>query len=168
VTVDHTSGIVLEARDISKHFGGTRALEHVHFAAREGEVHALLGENGAGKSTLVKIISGALQPDSGTLYVRGQLVRVDTPHHATALGITIVHQHSAVIPSLTLAENIFLGRAPQGRLGLVDWPRLFCEAEKAVAQLGFELDVRRKVGDLGTAARHCPRTVDQCAHHYHG
>jgi ribose transport system ATP-binding protein len=153
VTVDHASGIVLEARDISKHFGGTWALDHVNLAAREGEVHALLGENGAGKSTLVKIISGALQPDSGSLHVRGQLIRVDSPHQATALGITIVHQNSAVIPSLTLAENIFLGRVPQGRLGLVDWPRLFRDAEKIVADLGFELDVRRKVGDLGTAAR---------------
>jgi ribose transport system ATP-binding protein len=144
---------ILSAREICKSFGGTRALESVSIALRPGEIHGLVGENGAGKSTLMNIISGALQPDSGVLSIGGETVRIEDPRHATALGISIVHQHSAVVPSLTMAENIFLGRTPQGRLGLVDWRTLIREAQTVVEKLGFDGDVRLKVNELGAVGR---------------
>ena len=106
---------MLETRGIVKDFGGTRALDRVDFSVRSGEVHALVGENGAGKSTLMKIISGALQPDSGTIRLSGSRISVDNPHHALRLGISIVHQHSGLVPRLTVGENIFLGRMPRTR-----------------------------------------------------
>src|SRR5262245_31382762 len=147
------SEFALEAREISKHFGGTRALDRVTFAARRGEVHAVVGENGAGKSTLMKIICGALRQDGGTLHMDGHPIQIQDPHHAMQLGITIVHQQSTLVPGLTVAENIFLGRMPRTRLGLVDWGTLFRDAADLLRRLDFELDVRRPVASLGAAGR---------------
>jgi ABC-type sugar transport system ATPase subunit len=144
---------VLETREIIKDFGGTRALDRVSFAVRPGEVHALVGENGAGKSTLMKIISGALKPDSGTIHLQGHAIHVDNPHHALQLGISIVHQQSGLVPDLTVAENIFLGRMPKTRLGLVDWKKLYRDAIVLLRHLDFGLDVHRSAGDLDAASR---------------
>jgi ABC-type sugar transport system ATPase subunit len=144
----------LEAHDVSKSYGATRALDRVSLAVRFGEVHALVGENGAGKSTLMNIICGAVRPDSGTLHLAGNPVQVESPHHAMQLGITIVHQHSALAPALTVAENIFLGRLPHTRLGFIDWRQLFRQARELVTALDFDLDVRRQVGGLTAAGRH--------------
>jgi ABC-type sugar transport system ATPase subunit len=147
------SEFVLEAREITKHFGGTRALDRVTFAARRGEVHAVVGENGAGKSTLMKIICGALRQGSGTLYMDGHPIQIQDPHHAMQLGITIVHQQSTLVPGLTVAENIFLGRMPRTWLGLVDWRTLFRDAAELLRSLDFMLDVRRLAASLGAAGR---------------
>ncbi len=144
----------LEAHDVSKSYGATRALDRVSLAVRFGEVHALVGENGAGKSTLMNVICGAVRPDSGTLHLAGNRVQVESPHHAMQLGITIVHQHSALAPALTVAENIFLGRLPHTRLGFIDWRQLFRQARELVTALDFDLDVRRQVGGLTAAGRH--------------
>lgn len=144
---------ILETRDIIKDFGGTRALDQVSFAVRSGEVHAVVGENGAGKSTLMKIICGALRPDHGNLYLQGQRIHIHSPHHAMELGISIVHQHFSLVPELTVAENIFLGRLPKKSLGLVDWKRLFLNARELLAHLDFDLDVRQPVKGLGAASR---------------
>src|SRR5260221_1891952 len=146
----------LEAHDVSKSYGATRALDRVSLAVRFGEVHALVGENGAGKSRLMNIICGAVRPDSGTLHLAGNPVQVESPHHAMQLGITIVHQHSALAPALTVAENIFLGRLPHTRLGFIDWRQLFRQARELVTALDFDLDVRRQVGGLTAAGG--PRT----------
>ena len=137
---------MLETRGITKNFGGTRALDRVDFAVRAGEVHALVGENGAGKSTLMKIISGALRPDSGSIHLNGSPIDLDNPHHALRLGISIVHQQSNLIPDLTVAENIFLGRMPVTRFGLVDWKRLYRHSKALLQRLDFGLDVHCRPG----------------------
>ena len=147
------SGTMLETREITKDFGGTRALDRVSFALRAGEVHALVGENGAGKSTLMRIISGALKPDSGTIRLHGSPIDIDSPHQALRLGISIVHQHSGLVPSLTVAENIFLGRMPGTKLGLVDWKKLYRDAVALLRRLDFDLDVHRPAGDLDAAGQ---------------
>ena len=147
------SGMMLETREITKEFGATKALERVSFALRAGEVHALIGENGAGKSTLMKIISGALKPDAGTVHLHGYQIGVDSPHLALRLGISIVHQHSALVPNLTAAENIFLGRMPKTKLGLVDWKKLYRDATELLKRLDFDLNVHRRAGDLDAASQ---------------
>src|SRR5437867_8958924 len=147
------AAFVLETREIVKDFGGTRALDHVTLAIRPGEVHAVVGGNGAGKSTRMKSICGALKPDSGTIHLESQRVQVDNPHHAMQLGIAMVHQHFTLVPALTVAENIFLGRMPVTRLGLVDWPRLFREAKELLGRLDFDLDGHQTVQNLGAAGR---------------
>ena len=144
---------MLETREITKDFGATRALDRVSFAVRAGEVHALVGENGAGKSTLMKIISGVLKPDSGTIHLHGSPIDVDNPHHALRLGISIVHQQSGLVPGLTVAENIFLGRMPKTKLGLVDWKKLYRDAIALLRRLDFTLDVHRPAGNLDAASQ---------------
>ena len=144
---------MLETRAVTKDFGATRALDRVTFGVLAGEVHAVVGQNGAGKSTLMKIIAGALKPDLGTVRMNGEPIDIANPHHALRLGISIVHQQSGLVPSLTVAENIFLGRMPKTRLGLVDWKRLYREAAELLQRLDFELDVRQQAGNLGAAGR---------------
>src|SRR6185369_1783326 len=97
---------LLEARSISKAFAGAQALKGVSFDLLAGEVHALIGENGAGKSTLIKVITGAVQADSGTLVVSGQVVPHNEPGIARSLGIAAIYQQPALFPDLTVSENI--------------------------------------------------------------
>jgi len=144
---------ILELRDIVKTFGGTRALDHVTVTVRPGEVHAIVGENGAGKSTLMKVLCGACKFDQGSIVLRGEPINVSNPHHAMQLGIATVHQQFTLIPELTVAENLFLGRLPRTRLGLVDWDRLYRDAEEVLGRLESSLDVRQPVRTLGAAAR---------------
>jgi ABC-type sugar transport system ATPase subunit len=144
---------ILELRDIVKTFGGTRALDHVTVTVRPGEVHAIVGENGAGKSTLMKVVCGACRHDEGSILLRGRPIHVNNPHHAMDLGIATVHQHFTLIPELSVAENLFLGRLPRTRLGLVDWDRLYRDAAEVLSRLDFRLDVKQPVRTLGAAAR---------------
>jgi rhamnose transport system ATP-binding protein len=131
-----------ELRGISKRFAATQALDDVSLDLLPGEVHALVGENGAGKSTLVKILAGVHQPDSGTIWLDGEPTQIPGPAHARALGIAVVHQEPRLFPDLTVAENVFIGHAPSGRLGTIDWG-----ATRRAAQSMFEqLDVRFDVG----------------------
>ncbi len=132
---------LLRMEHISKAFPGVQALDDVTLEVSAGEIHALVGENGAGKTTLMKILTGALLPDQGTIYLRGQPVRIETPAHAQALGISIIHQELALISALNVGQNIFLGREPQGALpGTVDWSRLYQDATRQLGQLGLQLD----------------------------
>ncbi len=144
---------MLEILDVTKRFGATTALDRVSLRVRRGEIHALLGENGAGKSTLARVISGAVRPDSGAISLDGAVIRVDSPHRALRIGISIVHQQSDLIADLTVAENIFLGRLPKTRLGLVDRARLCRDASRLVERLDFALDVRCRAGDLDIASQ---------------
>lgn len=137
-------------RGICKQFPGVVALNDVALELRPGEVHVLLGENGAGKSTLVKILSGAVGKDSGEIRFAGQRVEIRGPDHARQLGISIVYQELTLIPHLSVAENVFLGKAPR-RWGLVDWRRMRQDAERLLNGLGQTIDVRRPAGGLGLA-----------------
>ena len=104
--------VVLEMRDISKNFTGVRALSHVDFTLRKGEIHALMGENGAGKSTLMKCIYGIYSPDEGSISINGKQVSITSPRNAMDQGIAMIHQELHPVRPQTVAENIFLGRIP--------------------------------------------------------
>jgi ABC-type sugar transport system ATPase subunit len=144
---------LFELTDIAKSFPGVRALDGVSFDLRAGEVHALLGENGAGKSTLVKIICGVHRPDSGTIRIGGEPVEIAGPTQAQALGISPVHQELHLEPYLSVAENIFLGRQPVGRFGLIDHRRMNRNAAALLKRLGVNLDPESMVESLSVAQR---------------
>jgi len=144
----------LELERVSKSFSGVRALRAVSFAVEQGEVHALVGENGAGKTTLIKIVAGALRPDSGTVRCRGRLADFHSPSQSQAAGISVIHQELNLLPLMTVAENLFLGREPRrGRLPLLDWPRFRAMARDALATVGLDLDPDARVGGLSIAEK---------------
>jgi len=145
------SAPLLRMEQIDKRFPGVHALDHVDFDLYEGEVHVLLGENGAGKSTLMKILTGLLPKDSGRIFIRGQEVRELNPEQAQALGIAMVYQELSLVPSLSVAENIFLGRLPRNRLGMVDWPETYRHARQTLADLGVQIDPQAQVRQLDVA-----------------
>src|SRR5688572_6249034 len=105
----------LRMRGISKRYGGTQALRDVDFSAGIGEVHAIVGENGAGKSTLTRILTGAVQSDSGEIRLDGEPQAIHSPLRGQHLGIRMVHQHANLVPNLSVTENILLGAMPSGR-----------------------------------------------------
>ena len=112
-------------RGISKAFPGVRALEHVSLSAAAGEVHFLLGQNGAGKSTLIRVLCGAEHPEEGEILIDGRPVRLRSPADARAAGIAVIFQEFSLVPYLDVAQNIFLGREPRGRLpGLIGHRRM--------------------------------------------
>jgi len=135
---------LLRLTGISKRFGHVRALDNVDFYLDQREIHALVGDNGAGKSTLIKIMSGVLLPDSGTIEMDGKPVAFTSPHDAHDAGIETVYQDLALADPLDTAENIYLGReivyaGLLGRLGFVDRPRMRAEAVRRLAELGVEV-----------------------------
>ncbi len=141
---------LLELRDIGKSFPGVRALAGVDFTVRAGEIHALLGENGAGKSTLIKVLTGVYQADAGEIRLAGQRVQPGSPKDAERLGISTVYQEVNLVPSLSVAENITLGRQP-GRFGWLNWRAIRRRAREALARLEFTCDVDAELGSLSVA-----------------
>jgi ABC-type sugar transport system ATPase subunit len=135
---------------IAKGFPGVQALRGVDLTVGRGEVHALLGENGAGKSTLLKILAGAQEPDAGTITFDGAAVRLASPHAAQALGIVTIYQEFNLIPTLSVAENVFIGRLPV-RLGRVDWGELHRRTRALTEEVGLAVDPRRLVADLSVS-----------------
>lgn len=125
----------LMAKGIGKSFPGVRALDDVDFAVAAGEFHAVLGENGAGKSTLMNILSGVFPPDTGSIEINGTQVSLSDTRSAQASGIAMIHQELNLIPGLSVAENLFLGREFRSRLGFVDYGRLNAESEGLLEQL---------------------------------
>jgi galactofuranose transport system ATP-binding protein len=140
---------VLEVRDVSKRFLGVVALDRVSLGLRAGEVHALVGENGAGKSTLIKVMTGVYRPDEGEIAYLGQPVTYTRPRDAQAAGISTIYQEVNLVPLLSVARNLFLGREPKNRLGLIDTARMHREATELLAGYGITVDVRRPLGELG-------------------
>ena len=143
-------GVHVELRDISKSFGGTHALEGVSLVIGHGSIHALVGENGAGKSTLGKIISGVHSPDHGQLLLAGEPVRFRSPRDAISRGVILIAQELATVPSLTVAENVFLGVEPR-QAGFQNRRELRRRYTELAASVGFELDGDANVGRLRTA-----------------
>jgi ribose transport system ATP-binding protein len=141
---------LLRIEGIRKTFPGVVALDSVDFDLRRGEVHVLLGENGAGKSTLIKMLSGAYQPDSGRVLVEGEEVRIHGAQDSERLGIATIYQEFNLVPDLTVAENIFLGRQPR-RYGLIDRKTMEAEAAELLERVGVSVSPRARVRELGIA-----------------
>lgn len=134
-------GPVCEVRDISKAFPGVQALDRVSLALQAGEIHALVGENGSGKSTLVKSLSGVHQPESGEIRIRGEVVSLPSPIVARRHGVATIYQELSLVPTLNVAENIFLGRFPTVASGqIIDWQTMRKESVRVLRELGIEID----------------------------
>ncbi|CAN5842652.1 sugar ABC transporter ATP-binding protein [soil metagenome] len=143
---------LLEMRGITKRFPGVTALDHVNFELETGEVHVLLGENGAGKSTLIKMLSGAYQPDEGEILMDGEQVRINSAMDAQELGISTIYQEFNLVPQLTVAENMFLGRQPRS-LGLVNHGKMRKNARDLLERIRVRVDADARVENLGVAQR---------------
>src|SRR5271155_6089797 len=140
--------VVLKAEGVSKTFAGVTALHDVDFDLRSGEVHALMGENGAGKSTLMKILAGVHSEYDGTLRLAGLPTRFAGVQDAERAGVAIIHQELNLVPELTAAENIFLGREPLILGTFVDYRRIMKAASALLKRLGIEIDAPRRVAEL--------------------
>ena len=143
---------VLEMRNISKHFGGVCALEGVHFRLNKGEVHALVGENGAGKSTLMNILSGMIRQDSGEIFLKGLKIRLNSPGDALKKGIAMIHQELSLVPTVDVAENIWMGRERQfRRFGLLSHRKRYAATEQLLGRLSLNIPARAGLKDLSIA-----------------
>ncbi len=143
--------ILVQMRGIVKRFPGTVALDVVDFDLERGEVHCLVGENGAGKSTLMKVLAGVYKKDEGRILLEDEPVEISNPTESRQLGINVVYQELELIPSLSVAENIFIGNEVLGKRGFIDWPRTERAADEVLRSLGIELDVRGLVENLSVA-----------------
>src|SRR3954471_25025714 len=142
------SGNVLDIVGVSKQFTGVRALRDVSLSLRPGEVHALVGENGAGKSTLIKVATGVYEAEAGEIRLAGRPVTFASPLAAQHAGISTIYQEINLVPLMSVARNLFLGREPRTRLGLIDFARVHREAGRILRDHGVDVDVRRPLRSL--------------------
>lgn len=147
---DYPATELLRLRGIGKRFPGVVALSGVDLTVRAGEIHALLGENGAGKSTLIKVLTGVYQPEEGEMTFAGRPARPGAPREAEELGISTVYQEVNLLPALSVAENLLLGRQP-GKGGFIHWAETRRHAKNALARLGLDIDVDVELGSLSVA-----------------
>ena len=138
---------------VTKRFGPTIAVNDVSFEVMPGRVHALMGENGAGKSTLMKILAGVHLPDAGDISIAGRKVAFSNPREALAAGVSTVFQELSLLPNLTIAENMFLGKEPLGRFGVPDRATMARRTKEALSELGLALDPSMLVSELSIAER---------------
>ncbi len=138
---------------ISKSFPGVQALRSVDFELFQGEVHALVGENGAGKSTLIKILAGVYRPDGGCVWLQGRQIHARSPRDMMDVGVRVIYQELNLVPTLSVAENLFLGREPirRGTFGLVNWREMYRQSEEILDRFGLRVDPQIQVGRLGVA-----------------
>jgi ribose transport system ATP-binding protein len=156
---------LISVSNLSKSFPGVQALSHVQFELLAGEVHALVGENGAGKSTLMKILSGIYTKDSGEILYNGGLVDFASPRAAQAMGIGIIHQELNLLNHLTVAQNIFIGREPRGRLRVfLDEDKLNRQAQEVLDHVGLRVDPRAVVGGLTVAKQQMVEIAKALSH----
>lgn len=155
---------LLRMEHISKSFPGVQALNDVDFEVYPGEILGFLGENGAGKSTLIKILSGIHGKDQGTIWFNGQAINPHTPHEAQNLGISTIHQELALIPYLSVAENIFLNNEPRRALGWVDFRRMNQQAEELLHDLGAEIQGKQLIRELNVAAQQMVEIAKAVSH----
>ena len=141
---------LLRAEGVGKRFGSIEALRATNFSVEAGEVRGLVGSNGAGKSTLIKVLTGAYRPTTGKILLNDQVVQLGNPHTMLRQGIACIYQHSSLVSSLSVLDNIFLGRQPTSQFGLVDRRRQALEVESLIAEYGIEVDPLAKVGLLST------------------
>ena len=146
------TAFALEAEGISKFFPGVKALDNVSLRIRPGSVHALMGENGAGKSTLMKCLIGIYRPDKGTIRIKGEPVQFQDTMDALRSGISMIHQELNLVPHMTVAENIWLGREPM-KFGFVDHALLNRQTQELLNKLNIRLKADRMVGELSIAAQ---------------
>ncbi|MBA0169021.1 ribose ABC transporter ATP-binding protein RbsA [Pectobacterium sp. CFBP8739] len=139
---------LLQLQGITKSFPGVKALSGAALNVYPGKVMALVGENGAGKSTMMKVLTGIYRKDAGSIHFLGQEVDFNGPKASQEAGIGIIHQELNLIPQLTIAENIFLGREFTNRFGRIDWNKMYAEADKLLKRLNLRYDSRRMVGEL--------------------
>ena len=144
---------LLEARNITKSYPGTLALDKVSFELAPGEVHALVGENGAGKSTLMLILAGVLRPDAGKLYLNGNPIELRDPHHAQEMGISIVFQELALCSNMSVAENIFTNNQPITRAKLIKFNEMFEQARQLLKSYGMEVNPRAPLRNYNLAVQ---------------
>ncbi len=155
---------ILELKGVKKSFGGIHALKGVDFGLRRGEIHALLGENGAGKSTLIKIITGVYQADEGQYFLEGEPAAMHSPIDAKHYGITAIYQELSLIESLSVAENIFLGREPVfSALGLCRRNQIYDESQAYLNEFKIDIDCRKKVSELGMGQKRIVEIVKALA-----
>jgi ribose transport system ATP-binding protein len=140
--------VLVQMKNISKNFIGTKALSDINFELKSGEVHALMGENGAGKSTLMKILAGIHNPDEGKIYIRGKEVDIENPSAAQDLGIAFIHQELSIVPFLTVAENLALGNEPQTRFRSLDRKKIREDAVRKIARVRAPIDPSELMGNL--------------------
>lgn len=143
--------MLLEIKGLTKRFPGVLALESVDFSAEAGEVHALVGANGAGKSTLMNLLSGVYRPTDGEIIIDGQAVQLSTPGIAVSCGVSTVYQEFSSIPQLTVAQNIFLGREPCGKSGILSHKKMYADARAILDKYHLELDEKALVANLTVA-----------------
>jgi len=136
---------------ITKKYPGVTALDNVDFELERGEVHVLIGENGAGKSTLMKVLSGAEVKNSGKIFLEDKEVSISNPIDAQKLGIVMIYQELNLVPQLSVGENIFLGREPKKKNGLIDWNKLYDESIKYLSKLSSDINPKKKVETLSVA-----------------
>ncbi len=144
---------LLEIQNITKTFPGVKALDNVTLKVKKGEIHAIAGENGAGKSTLIKILYGLFAPDSGRIVLEDTEVIINTPKKAAQLGISIIFQELNLIPTLTVAENIFVGRLQEGKNKLINWSDIREKARTMLNKLGYDINPRKLVSELSVAEK---------------
>ena len=141
----------VEMRNIYKHFGGVKALHDVSLSVRPGEIHALVGENGAGKSTLIRVLSGAIRPDSGEIYFKGKKAHISNPKDGILCGVSVIYQEFALIPDLSVAENIFIDEFRTSH-AVVKWKNLYKRASLFLEEVGFgNISPSALVANLSTA-----------------
>jgi ribose transport system ATP-binding protein len=146
-----TETLLLQAKGVGKSFPGVRALQDMHIELRRGEVLALVGENGAGKSTLMKLLSGIYTPDEGEFFLEGEPLSVSGPRDALEQGISIIHQEFNLMPDLTVAQNLFIGREPRAGRVFLGERALEAKAAELLDRLHLPLKPRQRVGDLTVA-----------------
>ncbi|OKZ54337.1 MAG: sugar ABC transporter ATP-binding protein [Clostridiales bacterium 41_21_two_genomes] len=146
------NNIVLAMRDISKTFPGVKALQHVDFTLRKGEVHALMGENGAGKSTLIKVLTGVHEFESGEIKIDGNPDSIvnHSPQEAQTRGISTVYQEVNLCPNLSVAENLFIGREPR-KMGMIDWKTMNKKSAKILNDLNIDVSPTQNLGECSIA-----------------
>lgn len=145
-----SNNVLVEIKDVSKHFPGVKALDHVSLSIRRGEVHALSGENGAGKSTLIKILTGVYTYDEGSIVFDGSPVAFKSTNESQKAGIGSVYQELNMIPYLSVAENIYIGDYPMGKTG-IEWKELYENAQNQLDSLNIDVDAKKQLNELSTA-----------------